>query len=211
MLITAMDAAGPGGQQADARGDRAAADFRTCRTPAGSCSSAVLATAILLMFFIWRRDPSWNKLTAPHGPAAGGLGPAGGGRGDRRAALACSSSMVALPAQPALLMWNHASARHRRRTGREAWPPACWSSGSACCQDTGVSELLTGAQVPGQVAPGPERHHHAGPAAESLGRSWGEILLKAFDLVAWYVLPVLVVFGPFRQRLGDMVKRGPSW
>lgn len=158
---------------------------------------AVLSAAMLLMFAVWRRDPLAVKITLPPHTSLADL--------PRRTIAA------AIDLAPCVLLAGFIRDTDVRGVLNH-WP--------------GMTEDWH-AMVPGLIAIGLYVVHAAITemfTARTLGKAicglrvvtadgkppnlWQVLarnLLRSFDLIAWYVLPILMILGPYRQRLGDLI------
>lgn len=161
---------------------------------------SVLVLATLMMLLFWRRDPRLNQVTLPDGFALSGfLRRAGAG---------------AIDLAPGVLgvMYFYGIDLEELVTRRPGSAVALtWESmqpGAVVIivflLHTIVSECLTERTL-GKACVGLRVTRLDGTRP----RFWQLLvrgLLKAFDLIAWLLL-ILPLIGPFRQRLGDMVAR----
>lgn len=161
---------------------------------------AVVALAILMMLLFWRRDASQFQLALPPELALGSL--------PRR--VGAGALDLAPPVAVAMGVFEIGFAELPHR-----WP--------GVGQAHGVMDVAPGALAIGLFVA------HTLLGELFFGRSFGKALLglrvstlrgerpriwqllvrnvlKSFDLIAWLLL-VLVVIGPFRQRLGDLMAR----
>ncbi|MEM7626235.1 MAG: RDD family protein [Planctomycetota bacterium] len=161
----------------------------------------VLITSTVLLFTFWRRDPTANQLQLPADLALADTW---------RRALAGLIDLA-----PGLLVgtvafglaWDELYARWPGRGQRmtfELMMPG-FAAIAVIVAHTALLEIATGGRSLGKLATGLRVATLDGRTP----RAWQSLvrcLLKAFDLVA-YLLLILPLISPHRQRLGDMVAR----
>jgi len=158
-----------------------------------------LTLAILLMFSVWRREPTWNKLDLPEQlMLADMMRRAGAAMIDLAPAILLASLISGISMKQ---MYNH-------------WPgtSGSWAAlkpGAIAIAifvlHTGLSEMFTGKSL-GKMLMG-LRVTTLDGKAPNIWQFFARNFLKILDLIAWYVLPVLALVGPNRQRLGDLIAR----
>jgi uncharacterized RDD family membrane protein YckC len=158
---------------------------------------AVLAVAMLIMFAIWRRDPAWNRLNLPRDR----------GLSDHTRRMAA----LAIDLAPCLLVASLVSGVPLDQL-LDHWPgvASAWEDmlpGAIAIAlyilHTTIAEAIWRRSL-GKTMLGLEVVTMTGGQP----RLWQIIarnLLKVGDLTVFYILPVLVLVGPYRQRLGDLL------
>ena len=161
--------------------------------------SVALMAAVFIMFSIWRRDPANAKVTLP--------------KGYRIAPISRRFLALMIDLAPCAIL-------------------SAWLTGVTLQQmiDQWPGVAITWEQlIPGLLTIGLFVIHTTVTevfTAKTLGKKimglcvctmdgkspnlWQMILrnlLKILDLIAWYILPVLVIISAYRQRLGDVVAR----
>lgn len=158
----------------------------------------VVVTSTVLLFSFWRRDPTANELRLPEGFAVADLMRRGlAGAIDLTPGLLVATSGFGL-------MWGEVYERWPGRGLGATWGemlPGLAAIGITVGH-TLVLEVLTGRSL-GKWATG-LRVMTLDGAAPKPWQAVTRCLLKTFDLIA-YLLLVLPVISPNRQRLGDMV------
>ena len=161
-------------------------------------SVLVLATLMILVF--WRRDPHLNQVVLPSQLALADLGRRlVAGVIDMAPGFVGAMWFEQIGPQELLARWPGAAAG----MSWEGMQPGVIVI-AIFLVHSGVSELFTRRSL-GKVVTGLRVTTLDGRQP----RSWQLLirnLLKAFDLIAWLLL-ILPVIGPYRQRLGDMVAR----
>jgi uncharacterized RDD family membrane protein YckC len=161
--------------------------------------SMALMAAVLVMFSIWRRDPANAKITLPKGYQIASVS-------RRFMALAIdlapcgllSSWLNGISIQQLIDQWPGVAI---------TWEQLLPGLLTICLftLHTTITEVFT-AQTLGKKLMGISVYTMAGQAPD-LWQILLRNLLKILDLIAWYVLPMLVIVSAYRQRLGDVVAR----
>lgn len=161
--------------------------------------SLALMVAVMLMFSVWRRDPANARVTVPDGYQISAMS---------RRFLAL---MIDLAPCGLISSWCFGITVEQLV---DQWPGVAVSweqlvpgmvTIALYTTHTTVTEIFT-AQTLGKKIMGLTVCTMAGQSPDV----WQIILrnlLKILDLIAWYVLPMLVVVSAYRQRLGDVVAR----
>lgn len=159
----------------------------------------VLGLSTLLMVSIWRRDPSWNKLSLPESLVLADL-PRRiiAGTLDIAPCVVLASIITGTPLDAMHTHWPGLSGSWERLT------PGAIAIALVVVHCT-LGELFTGSTL-GKGLMGLRVATMAGEPPDVV-RILLRNLLKVMDLVAWYILPVLAIVGPHHQRLGDLVAR----
>lgn len=162
---------------------------------------AVLVLAVLLMLLFWRRDAQGYQLELPEGVTLAGLmRRAAAGALDLAPALAVAMFVYRIGLQELMMFrWPGQGQAH-------AWhdlAPGMLAIGVFVAH-TLVAELIFARSL-GKWMMGLRVHTIKGERP-SAGQILVRNLLKSFDLVAWLLL-LLPMLGPYRQRLGDLVAR----
>lgn len=169
------------------------------QTPGRLIVVAALSLAMLLMFTMWRREPLLAKLKLPEGAAIADL--------PRRTLAAAidlaPGALVTLAIYP-----------ETRADWTLIWPGSAlaWDGMmpgivaiAVICLHTTIGEMFFARSI-GKAACGLRVVSLTGEPP-NVWQAITRNVLRAFDLVAWYILPILVVLSPYRQRLGDMLAR----
>ncbi len=160
---------------------------------------AVLMASVLLMFLAWQRDPQQNKLSLPDHLTLADLLRRGGAALIDLAPCAIITSMVfgirlgALPQH-----WPGLSGSW------QSIAPGGLVIGLFVLHTT-LTELFTGRSL-GKMMLGLQVTRLDG-SAPNVWQVLFRNLTKVLDLTVWYVLPVLAMVSPHRQRLGDLIAR----
>lgn len=161
--------------------------------------SLALMLAVMVMFSVWRRDPANARVTVPEGYQIAGIS-------KRFLAL-----MIDLSPCGIISSWLCGITLEQLV---DQWPGVAitWEqlipgliTIALFTTHTTVTEVFT-AQTLGKKIMGISVCTMAGQSPDV----WQVILrnlLKVLDLIAWYVLPMLVIVSAYRQRLGDVVAR----
>lgn len=161
--------------------------------------SMALMAAVLVMFGIWRRDPANAKVTLP--------------KGYQVAALSKRFLAVMIDLIPCGMVSSFAFGITMLQL-IDQWPGMAitWEqllpgllTIALFTLHTTLSEVFT-AQTLGKKMMGLTVCTMSGQQPD-LWQVLLRNLLKILDLVAWYVLPMLVIVSAYRQRLGDVVAR----
>ena len=160
---------------------------------------AVLAVSMLLMLTLWRRDPLLAKTPLPPGVVLAGLG---------RRVLAGIIDLAPCMAAAAAVFGVETDATIVNPSATSGhWvdlvPPLAAIGMNVV--HTALTEMFT-ARTLGKAICRIRVVTLAGDAPD-VWQALTRNLMRSFDLIAWYVLPILVVLGPYRQRLGDMAAR----
>ncbi|MEX0655359.1 MAG: RDD family protein [Phycisphaeraceae bacterium] len=160
----------------------------------------VLVSAVLLMLLFWRRDAAANQLALPATLRLAELGRRFAAAGvDLLPAAGLVMALYGLSPAELLMRWPGGGVA----VSWQAIEPGVLVIGLFVAYTT-LSELLTQRTL-GKALLGMRVSDLAGGRP----RVWQLLVrngLKSFDLVAWPLL-ILLVLGPYRQRLGDLVAR----
>lgn len=157
----------------------------------------VVAISIFLMFVIWRRDPNLDDVTLPKNRILADFG--------RRIGAA------AIDLLPCVFVGMLATGVDLTQLQHD-WPgrSASWLAMvpgfiiiALFVLHTGLSEMFTGKTI-GKALCGIEVISTTG-SPPNVWQVLARNALKIFDLIAFYILPVLALVGKHRQRLGDLV------
>lgn len=160
----------------------------------------VLVSAVLLMLLFWRRDAAANHLDLPATLVLGALGRRfAAGAADLLPAVLLVMSIYGLSLPELMMRWPGGGTA----ASWEAIAPGVlvvglfvlYTTFAELIMQRTVGKLLVGLRVTNLQGQRP--------------RVWQLLVrnaLKSFDLVAWPLL-ILLVLGPYRQRLGDLVAR----
>lgn len=161
--------------------------------------SLALMVAVMIMFSVWRRDPANAKVTVP--------------KGYQIAAMSKRFLALMIDLAPCGMISSYFCGISIHQL-IDQWPGVAvtWDqlvpgiiTMTLFTTHTTLTEIFT-AQTLGKKIMGISVCTMAGQSPDV----WQVILrngLKILDLVAWYVLPMLVVVSAYRQRLGDVVAR----
>ena len=161
--------------------------------------SFALMLAVMFMFSIWRRDPANAKVTVPEGFRIAPIG--------RRLLalfidiLPCGLISAAITGMSVNRMVDHWTGM---ATTWEQLIPGMITIALFITHTT-ATEVFT-AKTLGKKIMGLTVCTMDGKSPDVLQIVLRN-LLKILDLIAWYVLPVLVVVSAYRQRLGDVVAK----
>lgn len=160
----------------------------------------VVTMSTILLFTFWRRDPTANQLSLPDDLALSDLMRRGlAGLIDLTPGLLVATAAFDLPLGEVYARWP---GRGQGATG-DLMVPGLTAIGVVVAH-TALLEIFTGRSL-GKFATGLRVTTLTGDRP----KAWQLLtrcLLKAFDLVA-YLLLILPIISPYRQRLGDMVAR----
>lgn len=160
----------------------------------------VVIASTLLLFSFWRRDPTANALLLPEGVATADLMRRGlAGVIDLAPGLLVATSAFALPLEELYDRWP---GRGIGATWGKMLPGL--AAIGIVVGHTLLLEAATGRSL-GKWATGLRVTTLTGDRPE-LWQIVARCLLKTFDLIA-YLLLILPIISPYRQRLGDMVAR----
>lgn len=157
----------------------------------------VVAVSIFLMFVIWRRDPNLDDVTMPKDRTLADFG--------RRIGAAAIDLMPCIFIAMLATGVDLSKLQHDwpgRSASWRAMIPGFITIGLFIFH-TGLSEMFTGKTL-GKAICGIEVISTTGKPP-NIWQVLARNALKAFDLIAFYILPVLALVGKHRQRLGDLV------
>lgn len=161
--------------------------------------SFALMLAVMLMFSIWRRDPANAKVTVPEGFRIAPI--------SRRLLallidiLPCGIISATITGVSINRMVDHWTGM--ATTWEQLFPGMI--AIALFITHTTVAEIFT-AKTLGKKIMGLSVCTMNGKSPDVLQIVLRN-LLKILDLIAWYVLPVLVIVSAYRQRLGDVVAK----
>ncbi|MFA9480249.1 RDD family protein [Phycisphaerales bacterium AB-hyl4] len=177
------------------------------REPAGIGSTAdyyimvgVLVSAVMLMLLFWRRDAAANQLSLPNTLELGALGRRFMAAGlDLLPAVVLVMTTYGLTLPEMMMRWPGSGAA----ASWQAIEPGVlvvvlfvlYTTFAELLMRRTVGKVIFGLRVS-------DLHGKRPRVWQLLVRN----VLKSFDLVAWPLL-ILLVLGPYRQRLGDLVAR----
>jgi uncharacterized RDD family membrane protein YckC len=160
---------------------------------------SVLAVSMLLMLSLWRRDPQLARLALPKGVALAPL--------HRRALAAAIDLAPCMAVVAAVFRVDTDQMMISPAVVNAHWIdmlPALVVIGLNVTH-TALTEMFTGRSLGKWVCQ--MRVVSLDGKPPDVWQALGRNLMRSFDLIAWYILPIMMVLGPYRQRLGDMAAR----
>lgn len=175
--------------------DRSALSYN----PGQALVVSVLAVSMLLMLSLWRRDPQLTKLALPQSVALAPL--------HRRAFAAAIDLAPCMAVVAAAFQVDVDRMIIKPSIVNAHWVdllPALTVIGLNVTH-TAVTEMFTGRSLGKWICQ--MRVVSLDGKAPDIWQALARNLMRSFDLIAWYILPIMMVLGPYRQRLGDMAAR----
>ena len=160
---------------------------------------SVLALSMLLMFTFWRRDPVFTRIRLPEGVVLADLARrAVAAAIDIAPGMAVTGVVFEVGIQDLIVDVSGAGG-----DWHDLAPPLTVIGITVV--HTALAEIFTARTLGKAICKLRVVTLDGGPP--NLWQALARNLMRAFDMIAWYVLPILVVLGPYRQRLGDMAAR----